>query len=1052
VTGSDEGGFRPHPGDPWHPGWIDDESDDEIESAQTESAQTDSDSPEHKKQKKPKRRSRRERRAEKAEAGGPEVAFDSDLVPAEMAEGPSGGVDPIPAEVAEDPSGGVDPIPAEVAEDVADASDLTVDAAEDLSDGADLVPAEVAEGLSDDGDPLTEVDPFDAVLEQEGPTTRFRAGSDDEAPPPAWTIDEPPDPEQVLPVEQPSWIGQTTGATPGVEAVEFEAEQLETPEQAMEESISEEVGSAVDETVDVEPVFAADLSVTEAPDMGDEIVGEYGVAGPEAFDALTTDDTSTGEIDDWDSYGAEPEPRRRRRFGRRKGASEEEEAVDDGFVGAATEPDLVSDTPDTDTDDSAFGRPAEPPAGVEAFDEWYETKPVKKRGLFRRRKKSAADIVDDGFGGGGGHAFDDWPVQPDDQQFEDELPSVPSPESVVVDDVAQMPPDEVPFLAADEFSPEAPDDAGDVAAALAEALEALEVGDDDLGPVDIEPSLETVPEVSVEAGGTGEQGDLFAEPEGSQPADQATLESPAAAEPEGLDQFPDAELEDVAHWQGDPGRLPADWMADIDEDEVVPPQVAQTPDTELVDESDGSWEGQAQWQAEPVDLFDIEEPEVVAEAPQEAVQIPEGYEPWQEAVADAVESGSDLEAGIDDGTYEYEQPLLQGGLPEGFEPFPGGSEAEAFELPEETMLSHLETTEEGWVTDDVDVAAMPTEAMDVPYSGDTEFDDEIYAAGGTIEHRDLAAAIAEAGEEQTQWQAISAAMPGMETGVLGFEDVADLGSGGEYVAPARSNFGARVATGLVLVALLFGSLLLASAAFAVFIGLVVMLGLVEFYGALRRAGYLPLGLFGIIGGIGTLVATWFHGPLAIPVGLLLTSMVTFFFYAFSPTRRDALSNGGLTTLGLGWVVATAAFAIPIGRAEERVVLVFAIVAVTAATDIGAYWSGRTWGKRPMAPVLSPNKTTEGLVGAVVVAFLVAGAIGFFELGPFDLKSGLALGAVAAFLAPIGDLSESMIKRSLGVKDMGSILPGHGGILDRIDAFLFVIPAAWVFYEAIGFLA
>ncbi len=502
MTGSDEGGFRPHPGDPWHPGGIDDESGDEVESAQTESALSDPESLEQepKKRKKPKRRTRRERKVDQTEA---DDLFEPDV------------------------------------------DKTTVDDEDGPSEGVDLIPADVDDEKrpSEGADPVSARDPFDAVLEQETPATRFRAGSDEEGPPPAWTVDKPPDPEQVFPVEQPSWIGQTTGGPPGVEAVEFESEQVEDLEEETAASSSEPDGSAADETIDVDPVFAADLPVAEAPEADDGIVGEYGVAGPEAFDALAADDAPTGEIDDWGSYRSEPEPRRRRRFGRRK-ASREEEVIDDGFVGAATEP-TASETPDAS--DSTFGRPAEAPAGVEAFDDWYEAEPVQKRGLFRRRRRSEPDVIEDGFVGGVADGVDDWVEQPVAQQFEDEMPAAPLSDSVVTDDAAYLPPDEVPFLAADDFEPESTDGAGDVAAALTQALEVT---------------------------GVGEQGDLFAEPEELQPVDQPNAQPSAPAEPEGLDQLPDAELEDVAHWQGDPGRLPADWIADIDEDEAAVPQVA----------------------------------------------------------------------------------------------------------------------------------------------------------------------------------------------------------------------------------------------------------------------------------------------------------------------------------------------------------------------------------------------------------------------------------------------------------------------------------------------
>jgi len=107
--------------------------------------------------------------------------------------------------------------------------------------------------------------------------------------------------------------------------------------------------------------------------------------------------------------------------------------------------------------------------------------------------------------------------------------------------------------------------------------------------------------------------------------------------------------------------------------------------------------------------------------------------------------------------------------------------------------------------------------------------------------------------------------------------------------------------------------------------------------------------------------------------------------------------------------------------------------------------GRIVGRTPLSAV-SPNKTMEGLIGGMAVAFgvavLIVGRITPFGQDPGDLGSAFVLGVVAALAAPLGDLCESMLKRDLGVKDMGSMLPGHGGLLDRFDALLFVLPATY----------
>ena len=118
-------------------------------------------------------------------------------------------------------------------------------------------------------------------------------------------------------------------------------------------------------------------------------------------------------------------------------------------------------------------------------------------------------------------------------------------------------------------------------------------------------------------------------------------------------------------------------------------------------------------------------------------------------------------------------------------------------------------------------------------------------------------------------------------------------------------------------------------------------------------------------------------------------------------------------------------------------------------DIAQYFAGRAFGRHQLAPRVSPKKTVEGLVGGVVVSLLIGAALHFFP--PFDLASGLAFGAIVAVFAPLGDLAVSVVKRSLDVKDMGTVLPGHGGLLDRIDGLMFVIPAAWVLFEWLGYI-
>ncbi|MCL1692527.1 MAG: phosphatidate cytidylyltransferase [Actinomycetia bacterium] len=333
-----------------------------------------------------------------------------------------------------------------------------------------------------------------------------------------------------------------------------------------------------------------------------------------------------------------------------------------------------------------------------------------------------------------------------------------------------------------------------------------------------------------------------------------------------------------------------------------------------------------------------------------------------------------------------------------------------------------------------------------------DFTEERYLDAATREHHDLAAAIAVAEFEDTEQVALSAAIPGLDSGVVGFDDVVDL-HGDETSAPIAppksSDLVLRVGTGLGLVAAFLLSLLWRPAiivlALAVF---VIAAG--EFYSVLMHRRYKPLSIFGFLGIVGAGLGAVVWGVIAIPIAFALMITVILLFDAVSQRREGAVSGFSLTILVAVWIGGFGAFAFPIIAADNYQALVLTVVGMVALVDIAAYFVGRTIGRRPFAPQISPKKTIEGFIGGTLMA-LLAGAVASFFVEAIDLPAGLALGVVVAVFAPLGDLSVSVIKRSLDIKDMGSVLPGHGGLLDRVDAILAVVPAAWATFVWLGLL-
>jgi phosphatidate cytidylyltransferase len=220
----------------------------------------------------------------------------------------------------------------------------------------------------------------------------------------------------------------------------------------------------------------------------------------------------------------------------------------------------------------------------------------------------------------------------------------------------------------------------------------------------------------------------------------------------------------------------------------------------------------------------------------------------------------------------------------------------------------------------------------------------------------------------------------------------------------------------------------------------------EYFTAANKAGHEALLPVGVVSTVGFVIAAYNYGEAALPVVMVLSVAVCFLWYLVRAAADHPVPNIGVTLLGIGWIGLFGSFAglLLNEPGGNGVAFLLAAVIPTIAYDVGALFVGRSAGSRPLSDA-SPNKTIEGLLGGMVLA--VAAGVVFATVGggvfPFDEASeGIKLGVLVALVAPLGDLSESLVKRDLRVKDMGSILPGHGGLLDRFDALLFVLPAVW----------
>lgn len=268
---------------------------------------------------------------------------------------------------------------------------------------------------------------------------------------------------------------------------------------------------------------------------------------------------------------------------------------------------------------------------------------------------------------------------------------------------------------------------------------------------------------------------------------------------------------------------------------------------------------------------------------------------------------------------------------------------------------------------------------------------------------------------------------------------------GNAVRGTGRNLPIAVAVGLVLGALVLLTLYTVKEIFLGVIAIFLIIAGWELIRAFEVRGFRIAPIPLLIGGLAMLVTTYVWGAGALIISFALTAMATL-LWRMPEGQNGYVRDVMASLLAAVYVPFLAGFAALMLADRDGPDRVLTFIAVTVASDIGGYFAGLFFGRHKMAPAISPKKTWEGFSGSALTCMAV-GAL----LLPWLLHGvwwqGVIVGAAAVCVATLGDLVESMIKRDLGLKDMGTLLPGHGGVLDRLDSLLFTVPVVWLLYEA-----
>ncbi|MFM1726415.1 phosphatidate cytidylyltransferase [Rhodococcus sp. PAM 2766] len=280
---------------------------------------------------------------------------------------------------------------------------------------------------------------------------------------------------------------------------------------------------------------------------------------------------------------------------------------------------------------------------------------------------------------------------------------------------------------------------------------------------------------------------------------------------------------------------------------------------------------------------------------------------------------------------------------------------------------------------------------------------------------------------------------------MGKADGASVASPGSAAAPSKAgrNLPAAIAVGGGLGAALILILIYAPLVWIGVVAVAMAVATWEVAKRLREADInvplIPL----LLGGQAVIWLSWPYGTTGVLGafgGTVLVTMVwRLFDHGLAATPRNFLRDTAVAVFVAAWIPLLASFATLMVLQDNGAARVFCLMIVVVCSDVGGYAAGVFFGKHPMVPAISPKKSWEGFAGSLV-GCVIGGVLAVTFILDANPLIGVLLGAALVFTATLGDLIESQVKRELGIKDMGTLLPGHGGIMDRLDSLL---PSAFI---------